>query len=501
MHLHKYILLLVCSLCGILAFGQQSGDRWCGYSGSSDWLDWYQRNTGLFDRGGEADTIWHYVPVTIHIVGTDDGSGYYDVGDALLALCNMNSQYAPLHIRYYLKPGDELQYHNNSSWYEHDFNVGGTMINTVIAPIKDRLNIFIVSDPAGNCGYSWKDAVVLKKGCSGPKNTTWAHEAGHHFSLPHTFRGWENFDWNYLQPAPAKVNNVSVEKVDGSNCFNSGDRFCDTEPDYLNDRWQCNGDLRSKSVQYDPDSNAFRSDATLYMSYASDQCNSRFSTEQIAAIRANLETEHSSYLQISAPITGMDITAPVELISPVDSTQPVQYNHIEFKWKPIPNARYYTVEIANDPGFNTRFFYQTVTDTTSLIVTKGAPNNWTVYWRVTAANGWDLCRSAVNAQVGMLHTQNLSATNDLERAAVIQLAPNPVMAGAPAHLNILADQAMEITATICDAAGRICYRQPLRVFPGENALELPTAQLSAGAYMVLLQNEKGATVKRLAVVE
>lgn len=502
MQFKKHIVLLLFLVRSVWAFAQENGEKWCGYTGSSEWLDWYQRHTALFKGDGDADTSWLYVPVTFHIVGNDEGSGYFDTGDAMLALCNMNEQYLPLHIRFYLKPGDELRFHNKSKWFEHDWNAGSEMINTATAGIRNRLNMFIVADPAGNCGYSWQDAVVMKKGCSGPKNATWAHEVGHHFSLPHTFRGWENFTWDYSKPAPLKVNNVPVEKTDGSNCYTGGDRFCDTDADYINDRWTCNSNLQSNKVQYDPDSVAFRSDATLFMSYSYDACASRFSGEQTDAIRANLQSEHSNYLlQINPPLAEIDDHAIVELISPLDTTQPVQYNHIEFKWKAVPNARYYTVEIANDPKFNTPFFHQTVIDTTSLVITKGAPNNWTIYWRVRAANGWDVCQPHDNEQVGVLRTQNLSATNDLERAAVIQLAPNPVMAGAPAKMSVLSDQVMELSATVSDAAGRICYRQVFKVFNGANDLEIPTAQLSAGAYMVLLQNEKGATVKRLAVVE
>jgi len=60
---------------------------------------------------------------------------------------------------------------------------------------------------------------------------------------------------------------------------------------------------------------------------------------------------------------------------------------------------------------------------------------------------------------------------------------------------------MDLAVTLCDAAGRVCHQQRYRVFAGDNQFEVPTTNLSAGMYSVLLQNEKGATVKRLAVVE
>ncbi len=500
----RFAFLLFNLLLSLFASAQQFGQNWCGNTGSSEWLDWYQRHTGIFDpiERGDSDTTWLYVPMTVHIVGNNNGGGYAPLETVLNSVCEMNDAYAPARIRFYLLPGDAIRYHNNSNWYEHDWNAGNNMINTVIPGIKNRLNAFVVSDPAGVCGYSWYDAIVLKSACSGIGNNTWAHEAGHHFSLPHTFLGWEGFTWNYAQPAPTKVNSRDVEKTDGTNCFTAGDRFCDTEPDYLNDRWQCNDNQRSGTLQHDPNGMAFRSDGSLIMGYSDDACAARFSAEQIAAVRANLQSEHSQYLQITSPLPELDDNSgQVVLVSPIDSTESVQYNHFELKWNKVPGARYYTVEIGRSPTFSPRFFSETLVDSNHIVINKPMPNNWTLFWRVQAYSDWDLCQPYDKAQIGSFHTQNLSATNDLERSAVITLTPNPVVAGSPALLRIDSEQTMDLAVALCDAAGRICHQQRYRVFAGENQIEVPTADLSAGMYTVLLQNDKGATVKRLVVVE
>lgn len=501
MQLKRRAFLFCFLLSGLFAFGQETAPlNYCGYTGFSPWLDWYQRNSALYDRDG-LDTAWLYVPITLHIVGKDDGSGYFPLDKAIAAICGMNQQYEPLHIRFYLKPNDEVRYHNNTAWYEHDWSDGSDMITTATAGIKNRLNAFIVSDPAGNCGYSWKDAIVFKKNCSHENNSTWAHEAGHHFSLPHPFSGWEDYEWNYAQPAPKFVNGREVEKMDKSNCFTAGDRFCDTDPDYLNDRWSCANDFRSNTVQHDPDTVAFRSDATLYMGYANDACASRFSDEQSAAIRANLQDEHKQYLQITQPLTGIDDEAQVELISPIDTLAPVQYNLIQLSWNKVPNARYYAVDVSISPSFSSIIYSQTLIDGSSLTIPKSMPNNINLFWRVRAYNGWDVCQPFDKAQTGIFRTKNLSETNELERTALIELVPNPVMAGTPAVLNIDSSAGMELSVTICDAAGRVCSQHQVRVYSGINQIEIPTNGLSTGTYAVFLQNEKGATVKRLAILE
>ena len=275
----------------------QNNTNWCGTTGKSPWLDWYHANKHTFPES--SDTNWLYVPVTLHIVGTDQGSGYFRLESAIRAVCDLNERFTDSRIRFYLMPGEEVIYLNNTSWYDHDWEGGAELINENKLP--GRLNAFIVANPSGACGYSWYDAIVLGKNCSGQENSTWSHEAGHHLSLPHPFYGWEGFEWNYSQPAPATIFGDPVEKLDGSNCQTSGDFFCDTRPDYLNYRWQCNGDQESTVLLHDPNGEEFRADASLIMGYALDNCQSRFTPEQIEAMRWNLNTQHSSYLIADTP--------------------------------------------------------------------------------------------------------------------------------------------------------------------------------------------------------
>lgn len=497
---HYLTVTLLFSIFIPSAFAQQPvSGRMCGYTGKSPWLQWYQKNRTQLAQDRGVDTAWLYVPMTLHLVGTDQGTGYYKLEQALRAVCEMNEQYEPAHIRFYLMPGDPVRYHDNSAWYEHQYYPGGDeMINE--SRIDGRVNAFVVADPAGNCGYSWQDAIVLGTNCSGPGNTTWAHEAGHHLSLPHPFSGWEGFDWDYNEPAPADIDGHLVEKTDSSNCYEAGDGFCDTRPDYLNFRWGCDNNQESTVLQHDPDGTAFRSDATIIMGYALDECATRFSPEQIEAMRTNLYTEHSDYLQISDPLQDIANDAAVQLISPTDS-QTVQYNNLTLNWNPVPGATMYNVEVGLAPGFSPKFYNQTVFNTTSVTITTGIPNNRVMKWRVRAFNEWDVCHTNPNVQVGVFKTKNLSATNDLEEILIADLSPNPVAGGLPAVLSITSDEYMNAMLSVTDAAGRLCSNLNISLSPGENNLDIPTDGLSAGLYVVTLRNEKGALVRRLAVTE
>lgn len=477
---------------------QNPGTPWCGTTGMTPWMQWYQSHRAelAFQRG--VDTAWLYVPVTIHIVGDDSGNGYYSMEKAFRIICEMNEQYEEARMHFYLLPGDAFRFHNKTSWYVHDWDGGSEMINANKLP--NRVNAFIVADPAGNCGYSWQDAIVMGKNCSGEGNSTWAHEAGHHFSLPHPFLGWENQSWDYSKPAPKKIGWRDVEKTDKSNCYTSGDGFCDTPADYLNFRWPCNGSGESVQTQVDPDSVVFRSDATLYMGYALDACSGRFTPEQITAMRTNLQTEHQSYLQLSEALPLLDDSVAVSLVSPID-TQIVHFQNPELKWNMVPGVTFYSVEVSVLPSFVPRIFSATVTNGNSVIVNRNLPKNYLLYWRVKVYSEGDLCNPNEVLQTGVFRTQDLTATNELERNLGLDLSPNPVSSGIPAQLTLSTEQGMEVLLEINDAAGRSCRKEVLNVMPGENRISLETSGLASGMYFITLRNAQGAITKRLAVTE
>jgi hypothetical protein len=469
----------------------------CGYRGKSEWLSRYQQNRAQQVQPRDGDTSWLYVPMTLHIVGSTNAQ-YLDARQALRAVCEMNERFVPARMRFFLMPDDPIRYHYNSEWNDHDWSGGAELITTNNLP--GRMNAYLVANPSGACGYYWLDAIVLGRGCSASGNTTWSHEAGHFFSLPHPFVGWEDTSWDFSKPAPAFINGNEVEKKDGSNCQWAADGFCDTEPDYLSYRWGCNSDFRSTTSQKDPNGVEFRSDATLYMGYALDACGSRFSLEQTEAMRANYWDEHADFALTEPVQKDLPANFSVQLLSPVDSTL-VQYNDVTLEWKPVENALVYTVEMSFLSNFGALLFAQTIINDTKVKVTKPLPNNRLMYWRVRAYSGWDLCAEGQVVQRGIFKTQNLLATNDLERTLSGELSPNPVLAGRPATLTLSSEENMDALLTLTDAAGRQCYSQILNITPGENLLEIPTSTLGAGLYLVTLQNEKGAILKRLAVKE
>jgi hypothetical protein len=467
----------------------------CGTHSYSPWLNWYHDHKNEF-ASRDMDTNWLFVPTTIHITGPDNSVNFYSKEDVFRIICDMNKQYEPTHIHFYLVPNEPFVYHANSSWWQHDWAGGQEMIETTLIP--DRLNCYIVDDPVGNCGYShWLGAIVLNIECSGVGNTTWAHEAGHHFSLPHTFYGWENQTWDYSAPAPLEWDGYEVEKIDGSNCLFSGDGFCDTKPDYLNARWTCNDQSFSNQIQHDPNGVPFVSDGTLFMSYSSVTCRNRFSDEQIEAMRANLYTDHSNYLQASESGAPIADNAEVTYISPIDSAIQ-QYDNIVLNWLPVDNATFYQVEVGLSPSFSVTFFKNFVYGT-SVNITNNIPNNRTLYWRVRPYSEWDLCKIPGTLPKQVFKTRNNSAITELERSTDINIAPNPTRNGNPVMMTITHAEPLNVQLTMNDASGQIMYKNDIKLQAGENEVEIPTQQLAAGFYLITLQTVYGILTKSVII--
>lgn len=269
-----------------------------------------------------------YVPIQFHIVGASNGTGHFPAPEVFRLLCETNEHYEPVGIQFYNYSA--FNYLSNDNWYIHTFMQGNQMMNA--NNYDDVVNVYIVDDPAGNCGYfsGGADAIAVGKNCSGAGSTTLVHELGHYFSLPHTFSGWEGGTPPVSQQ----------ERVNGTNCNTAGDGFCDTPPDYVAERWNC--PLASGPL-VDPNGVEFFPDETLYMSYSSDHCTSRFSALQIDAMLGVLHTWRSELLDHTPPeIVPLETTA---IIYPAVGATDMLQGNVLLTWKAAYGASNYQVEI------------------------------------------------------------------------------------------------------------------------------------------------------------
>jgi len=277
----------------------------------------------------------YVIPIRFHAVANDNGIGRFSHIDIVRLVCDINTDFAPYGMKFYIYQ-NTVNKINNSDYYEHDFDNGYAMMNQ--HNVNGVVNVYMVNDPAGNCGYfaPGVDGVAVAKSCAQAGESTLTHELGHFFSLPHTFSGWEN-----STDIPDNQREKVARTGPTANCSYRGDTFCDTGADYVSSRWSCPYD-----VLVDPDGVAFTPDSSFYMSYSLDNCQSRFSEEQVASMKFNIDGQRSYLLNHNTTAAeNVDIITPTIQIYPaIDDTVPTT---VTLQWAEVENADYYAIYVFN----------------------------------------------------------------------------------------------------------------------------------------------------------
>jgi hypothetical protein len=508
--LHALVLILG------LATAAQAQSNWefpCGTPpGKSDWLKRYQQDPQYFQR--DNDTIL-YVPLTIHLVGTDSGNGFFSLSGLKAAFCKLNESFEEANIQFFR--AGEINYLTNSAWYSHETVLEGAEM-MFANNVDGTLNIYFVNDPAGNCGYNLPYAgIAMRKSCSGPNDNTWAHEIGHALAIPHPFLGWEggishdgSQTHNYNNPAPEIItydytffqdtliedtliiDTAYVELLDGSNCSFAADGFCDTSPDYLAQRWFCDANGESPVLQTDPAGATFRSDGSLIMGYADDACQARFTPEQIAAMRADLYDENPDWISQEPP---MDLVAGTvtEFLSPEEGAE-LPFDEVLLSWAPVENTTHYIVQISPLPTFGLRSEY--VVEGEALVVTDLVANR-DYYWRITPYNAYSYC--APISEVRTFSTTDVSSVAAINQLTSLRVFPQPVGAGNMLTVDFTVNAPIEGRIRLFNSLGQALQETALNYGAGQHTLPFPTAQLPAGLYFLSVQTAEGQAVRQVVV--
>lgn len=430
----------------------------------SPWLRRHQATPQAFRHGG--DTIL-WLPHTVHLTGEDDSTGYFPSSKVVEALCTLNGDYAASNIQFYLTAG--FHYIPNSAWNQHDHVLDGYEMMAV-HDVPATVNSYIVQDPAGYCGYNLPyGSMTVNRSCADAGDHTWAHEAGHFFSLPHPFFGWETLDYDYNAPTPFTVTSDAytffqdtvvwdtsasiletryVEWMDYGNCDTAADLFCDTRPDYLSYRWPCGNDQFSLAPQKDPYGVEFHSDGTLIMSYSYDECKTRFSEEQISAMRANIFDEYPELLTGYQPLPLIENTVSVPVTPlPEDIVDP---SEAFLSWTPTPHATHYIVQLTRFSSFSV-VEIELLVEGTSVVV-NGLLANKTYRWRVKAFNANSYCGTYTG--IFLFDTGETATSLPGTYSSIVRVFPNLVTAGQSVIVQSDAEEIAEGTMVLWDIQGR-----------------------------------------------
>ncbi len=467
-----------------------------------------------------------YVPVWFHLVAKTDGTGRVGMNKILDMLCELNRIYSSnsVELQFYIKGINNI---NNSGLYDSPRSFAGD--NQVRSNKKiDGMNIYMVNnanDPnqpnatvlgyylnSGNgLPYEADWLIVINSQASAAGAVTIAHEIGHHFTLPHTFLGWESCPFKPTTDVPCAPATVScfgggvygVENAartgTDANCSTAADAFCDTPPDY-------NLGFGATSCTYsgpacDPRGVRIDPDEKNIMSYFTG-CETSFSAQQRTAMQTNYLT-HTNRAGLRAGNVAPTSTtlAAVNATSPINGATTAYFNNFTLNWDAVPNATGYVVEISKTPNFLDSRVIVSATNALNLNPTV-LPGYLSVegqayHWRVKPYNNYVFC-AAVSARQSFV-SGILNATNEIVGVSSFDVSPNPLSKSQSLNLNITAEKAFDAQVKLYNVAGKLVHTEKRAFEAGFSTQTMAVSNLSAGLYILTLESANGVLNKKIVV--
>jgi len=320
------------------------------------------------------------LPMRVHIVTLDDGTGGVSLDIINRELANLNYAMAPEQIEWFIK---EINYINNSSFYDFTWTFPNEEALCNPHQVNDAVNVFWVNsiDSGAWCGYAyypsnayWAIRVFMANDCAGGIwSDTFVHEFGHHLNLYHTHQGTEN--------GPTHPDAEHVPRTGSqSNCSTAGDLLCDTEAD---PQGTADSNCNYTGGGTDIYGNPYTPDVDNIMSYYPDACGGTlFTPGQYTRIDNGLSARlgHTAY--------DIDGATPNSVADPSGLTASVFLGQITLNW--VDNS-------SNETGFlversidGTNFFpipyWGVGPNTTSAFDVYNINPYTTYYYRVKASN-------------------------------------------------------------------------------------------------------------------
>jgi len=346
----KKVFLFILVFLALNDLYAQSSNKWCATQLTDDMRDEFFARRVVNKARREAmksASVMQYVPIKLHVVRRDDGTGGIELQNIWDNLCEMNETFNLHDIHFYVVP--DINFIDNTDFYTWEYGGGEGDILMENYNVSKNVNCYFVGNVTGICGYAFfpgtgpshsgvpnsEGGMVLINGCIGLGNSTWQHEMGHYMALAHTFEGYGG-GWGF----PENVARTGPN----ANCSFAGDGFCDTPADNMPDRWNC----PYMGTELDANGDAYEPDPTLYMSYADDVCTNRFSDSEADAMMDALIGDRPYLLSFEAADPNLlPITESIVTYNPVSSAPS---NYVEFKWNQVTNADFYILTAMRTSG-------------------------------------------------------------------------------------------------------------------------------------------------------
>jgi PKD repeat protein len=375
------------------------------------------------------------IPVKIHIVRQDNGLTSLDTAYMRKGINFMNRTFEGAGLEFYIC--GSYNYINSSTYYSLD-NTEYETLNTNYGTLN-VINLFFVNQishygaSAGGVAPTpgGSDWLAIRNSAD---TVVYPHEMGHFFGLLHT-HGYSNVI-------------RTAEFVDGSNCQESGDYFCDTPADPRLSPAIVNGaNVNAQCIYFgnlkDGHNQTYVPDARNIMSYAPNKCLTHFSPDQLAymhwvyinrranltcsSVNVNFNTSTSSscdspyvfrFLKQTAGVTNLQWDVDDDGIADYTSNNPSHtYTNPGLKWVSLSGVfagktytRYKPVEI---------LVPYTVPKLIDFNSSTMLPSGWRLY-NPDYGRGWEIAEvKGMNGQLsGVLRFRNFNYSGYEEEDAI-----------------------------------------------------------------------------------
>ncbi len=460
-----------------------------------------------------------YVPVYFHLVAKSDGSGRVKEQNVLDMLCEWNRIYAAngLPLQFYIKG---LNYINDDNAFDKPSALSG---DAVIRDNRktDGMNVYLTNATRASTVITvaayydpsqLNDWIIMLKSLAGTGGgITIGHEAGHFYSLPHPFNGWESGFFKATAAAPcaplySSGGSVLTERVSRDsadrNCLTAGDYLCDTQADYGEGNSFAGGCVWS-GIDKDPKCVGLQLEPKNIMGYFVN-CSSLFSEDQKTAIKNDyFNNARRKYVRDGNIAQSTTEIGTYSLTSPINKAV-IAYNSINLNWTPTVGATSYIVEVSQYSSFEIsprRFVVTTnsfTLDNTKVEAGFLAPNT-DYFWRIRGFSPYKTCSSF--SSTGQFSTGAfLLDVNQIQGVNSFTIQPNPANSESGfVDLSISTVNAFSATIKIIDLSGKVQSNQSEKFFVGLNTKRIATKNLAQGIYIVSVESEQGVMNQKLMV--
>lgn len=346
--------LLLAVTCQLATAQNNAG--WCGTELTPEYKEHYRvKDRSDYSHSGGSRGAVRYVPVVYHIVQRANGTDGISLKDVFISHCELNAYYQSSGIQFYIKELDTIKSDNIWAMSTPQGNTNYSLGYQTFSAnnVANSCNVYITGKLPGLCGFatfpgsagSSGGGIFMNRECVGFETKTFPHEMGHYFGLLHTFE-----------------TSFGVEFVDGSNCSSTGDLFCDTPADFLDERVPCPYTGPEVDPQGDPYAPVL--DESLFMSYFSDECVYRFSQEEENEMNNVLTNDRPNLLNQTLPdLTELDTTT---VISPLAGDSTSVASATVFAWNAVQGAGFYRLTVQS--ALSGTVLVDTVTTGTAITI-------------------------------------------------------------------------------------------------------------------------------------